>query len=185
MHSKSFGLEHVGFNNWFVGLRFNIHTETCRKSTIVSCQCGVIAPSYDRTRNHKFAGPTAQWRARSRVLVFWLFGWSPPTPPVGTWGRACAPPMRAMEPWAVHFSIIFSIRFWTRFWTRLGSVLGSSWAPFGTLLGAQIGSSWAKIASWTVICSKMTMFKKHWKNQCEITKNAKRAKRGSFLFYFI
>ena len=72
---------------------------------------------------------------------------SPPTPPVGTWGHACPPPMCGMEPWGVHFSIIFSIRFWTRFWTPLGSVLGSFWAPLGALLGAQIGSSWVKNAS--------------------------------------
>ena len=104
------------------------------------------------TKVPEFAGPMAHWRVRSRASGLRFFGWSLPyPPPVGTWGRACPPPTRAMEPWTVHFSIIFSLRFWALFWTRFGSDLGSSWAPFGGLLGAQIGSSWVKNASWSYL----------------------------------
>ena len=71
---------------------------------------------------------------------------SPPLPPpVGTWGRACPPPMRAMEPWAVHFSIFFRFDFGLDFglvlgpfWARLGRLLDPFWEPKSGQVGPKI-----------------------------------------------
>ena len=84
-------------------------------------------------------------------LGYWSLGClvdPPPTPPVGTWGHACPFPMRAMEPWAVHFSIIFSLRFST----RLGSVLGSLWEPKSGQVGPKMRLEPSFVRKWR--CSK-------------------------------
>ena len=91
----------------------------------------------------KFAGPTAQWRARSWV---WVFGTSidpPPTPSRRASGPKSVIPRTTCGALGGPFfdylfaSILDSIL--ESSWVRFGLVLGASWEPFGSPNRVKLG----------------------------------------------